>query len=48
MVKISTALGCELTISLNPLPPATRQQSAKVSYRESAPRQTSMLNDQPR
>lgn len=46
MVKIATALGCELTVGLNPLPPATRQQG-KVSYRESAPRPTSMLNDHP-
>ncbi len=47
MVKIATALGCELTICMKPLA-ATRQQSAKVNYRDIAPRQTSMLNDQPR
>jgi transcriptional regulator with XRE-family HTH domain len=46
MVKIATALGCELTVGLSPLPHAIRQQG-KVSYRESAPRPTSMLNDQP-
>jgi transcriptional regulator with XRE-family HTH domain len=47
MVKIATALGCELTISMKPLATTTRQQSAKVNYRDIAPRQTSMLNDHP-
>lgn len=46
MVKIATALGCELTISMKPLAAATRQQSAKVNYRDIPPRQTSMLNDE--
>lgn len=48
MVKIASALGCELTISMNPLPSAPRQQNTKVSYRDTAPHQTSMLNDEPR
>jgi transcriptional regulator with XRE-family HTH domain len=47
MVKIATALGCELTIGMKPLPDTTRQQSHKVNYRDIAPRQTSMLNDHP-
>ncbi len=47
MVKIATALGCELTISMRPPVAATRQQSAKTNYRDNAPRQTSMLYDQP-
>jgi transcriptional regulator with XRE-family HTH domain len=48
MVKIATALGCELTIGLRPLPPvATQQRSSKVSYRDIAPQPSSMLNDQP-
>ena len=48
MVKIATALGCELTISMKPLATATRVHSAKVNYRDITPRQTSMLNDHPR
>ena len=47
MVKIATALGCELTISMKPLAAATRQQGAKVNYRDIPSRQTSMLNDHP-
>ncbi len=49
MVKIATALGCELTISLRPLSPvATQQRISNVSYRDIAPQPSSMLNDQPR
>ena len=49
MVKIATALGCELTIGLRPLAPvANPQRNSKVSYRDIAPQPSSMLNDQPR
>jgi transcriptional regulator with XRE-family HTH domain len=48
MVKIATALGCELTIGMKLLPDTTRQQSHKVNCRDIAPRQTSMLNDHAR
>lgn len=49
MVKIATALGCELTIGLRPLAAAaTQQRSSKVSYRNIAPLPSSMLNDKPR
>ena len=49
MVKIATALGCELTIGLRPLAPAaTAKRSSKASYSDIAPQPSSMLNDQPR
>lgn len=49
MVKIATALGCELTINLRPLATAaTPKRNSQVSYRDIAPQKTSMLNDQPR
>lgn len=49
MVKIATALDCELTIGLRLLEVApTQQRSPQVSYRDIAPCPSSMLNDQPR
>lgn len=49
MVKIATAIGCEITIGLRPLAAAsTPKRSSKVSYREIAPQPSSMLNEQPR
>ena len=49
MVKIATALDCELTIGLQPLAgAATQPRSSKVSYCDVAPLPSSMLNDQAR
>ncbi|MGL4398710.1 MAG: helix-turn-helix domain-containing protein, partial [Luteolibacter sp.] len=45
MVKIATALGCELTIGLRPVPTPAK---SKISYHDMAPHSSSMLNDQPR
>lgn len=48
MVKIATALDCELTIGLSPRPRSTKKpQSSKASYRNLAKAKTPLLNDQP-
>jgi transcriptional regulator with XRE-family HTH domain len=47
MVKIASALGCELTIGLRPLArTATAQRRSPVSYRDAAPLPSPMLNDE--
>jgi transcriptional regulator with XRE-family HTH domain len=49
MVKIATALGCELTLGLRPLVVAANtQRNSIASYRDITPQPSSMLNDQPR
>ena len=46
MVKIAAALGCELTIGLQPLATAaTPQRSSSVSYFDAAPLPSPVLND---
>ncbi len=49
MVKIATALGCELTIGLRPMASATAaQHRSQVSYRDASPLPSPILNDQAR
>ena len=49
MVKIATALGCELTINLRPLATAaTPKRNSQLSYRDIAHQSSSVLNDKPR
>lgn len=47
MVKVADALGCELIIDLRPTAKSASIPQAKVSYRQTKPSPSSMLNDQP-
>ncbi len=46
MVKIATALNCELTIGLRPNLTSDATLRSTISYRDAAPLHSSMLNDQ--
>lgn len=49
MVKIATALNCQITISLQPLTSTTTATlRTKVSYRDKTPLHSHILNDKPK